>query len=78
MRVGHTSRQPTNSTCLFLAYAAAMLIGIDDELGPQLYKCDPAGHYVGYKVCGFCQDFYQKYEYVTYPRSTLLAKWLLW
>jgi 20S proteasome alpha/beta subunit len=31
--------------------AAAMLIGIDDELGPQLYKCDPAGHFVGYKVC---------------------------
>ena len=29
---------------------AAMLIGIDDENGPQLYKCDPAGHYFGYKV----------------------------
>lgn len=28
-----------------------MLIGIDDEQGPQLYKCDPAGHYFGYKVC---------------------------
>lgn len=27
-----------------------MLIGIDDEQGPQLYKCDPAGHYFGYKV----------------------------
>jgi len=26
-----------------------MLIGIDDELGPQLYKCDLAGHDVGYK-----------------------------
>jgi hypothetical protein len=50
-----------------------MLIGIDDELGPQLYKCDLAGHDVGYKVCGFCLDFYQKYEYVTYHRSTFLA-----
>ncbi|XP_024363105.1 proteasome subunit alpha type-6 isoform X2 [Physcomitrium patens] len=29
---------------------SAMLIGIDDELGPQLYKCDPAGHYFGYKA----------------------------
>ncbi|XP_024363225.1 proteasome subunit alpha type-6 [Physcomitrium patens] len=29
---------------------SAMLIGIDDEQGPQLYKCDPAGHYFGYKA----------------------------
>ena len=27
-----------------------MLIGIDSELGAQLYKCDPAGFYVGYKA----------------------------
>lgn len=27
-----------------------ILIGHDDELGPQLYKCDPAGYYVGYKA----------------------------
>lgn len=27
-----------------------ILIGQDDELGPQLYKCDPAGYYVGYKA----------------------------
>lgn len=29
---------------------SAMLIGIDDEYGPQLFKCDPAGYYVGYKA----------------------------
>ena len=26
------------------------LIGIDEEHGPQVYKCDPAGYYVGYKA----------------------------
>ncbi|MBE3046216.1 hypothetical protein IMZ48_27500 [Candidatus Bathyarchaeota archaeon] len=28
---------------------ATTLIALDDELGPQLFKCDPAGYYVGYK-----------------------------
>jgi 20S proteasome subunit alpha 1 len=27
-----------------------MLIGIDDERGPQLFKLDPAGYYVGFKA----------------------------
>ena len=31
-----------------------ILAGIDEEQGPQLFKVDPAGYYVGYKVkcCG--------------------------
>jgi 20S proteasome alpha/beta subunit len=28
----------------------SILCGIDEELGPQLFKVDPAGYYVGYKV----------------------------
>ncbi|KAM1131764.1 hypothetical protein ACFX19_046948 [Malus domestica] len=28
----------------------ALVLGIDEEVGPQLYKCDPAGHYFGHKA----------------------------
>ncbi len=27
-----------------------ILLGIDEERGPQLFKIDPAGYFVGYKV----------------------------
>lgn len=30
-----------------------IVIGIDEERGPQLFKVDPAGYYVGYKVSQF-------------------------
>jgi len=28
-----------------------MYCGMDDEKGPQLLRCDPAGHFLGFKAC---------------------------
>ncbi|CAA7016087.1 unnamed protein product [Microthlaspi erraticum] len=30
----------------------AMVLGFDEENGPLLYKCDPAGHFYGHKATG--------------------------
>ena len=38
----HAAMRPLGVACI--------LAGMDEELGPQLYKCDPAGSYVGYKA----------------------------
>jgi len=29
----------------------SIVVSIDDETGPQIYKADPAGHFCGYKAC---------------------------
>ena len=41
-----------------------ILIGMDDELGPQVFKCDPAGFFLGYKVCSFA--------YLSFCRCTVM------
>lgn len=39
-------------------YGVTMILcGMDEEKGPQLFKCDPAGHYLGYKVNHFLVMF---------------------
>lgn len=40
---------PSMISCLCF-FKVAMVLGIDDEYGPRLYKCDPAGHFFGHKV----------------------------
>ncbi len=39
-------------TCSIIVFFSLgmILVGWDDELGPQVFKTDPAGYYCGYKA----------------------------
>ncbi|KAJ1976005.1 Proteasome subunit YC7alpha/Y8 (protease yscE subunit 7) [Dimargaris xerosporica] len=47
-RIANVNQVYTQNAGIRLLGVALLLIGYDDEKGPQLFKCDPAGYYVGY------------------------------
>ncbi|KAI9345117.1 nucleophile aminohydrolase [Pilaira anomala] len=49
-RVANINQVYTQQAAMRPYGVSMILVGHDDELGPQLYKCDPAGYYVGYKA----------------------------
>lgn len=46
-----------------------ILIGIDAELGPQIFKLDPAGYYVGFKATAAGQKQTESINFVSRPGS---------
>jgi 20S proteasome subunit alpha 1 len=51
-RVANLAQVYTQQAAMRPLGVAMTLIGWDEERGPQLFKCDPAGYYVGYKAVG--------------------------
>ncbi|PRQ44681.1 putative proteasome endopeptidase complex [Rosa chinensis] len=48
-RIGNKSQVYTQHAYMRPLGVVAMVLGVDEETGPQLYKCEPAGHYFGHK-----------------------------
>ncbi|KAL1856342.1 hypothetical protein VTK73DRAFT_8395 [Phialemonium thermophilum] len=48
-RLANLSQVYTQEARLRPLGVATTLISVDSEFGPQLFKCDPAGYYTGYK-----------------------------
>ena len=51
---------------------AMVLIGPDDERGPQIFKLDPAGYFVGFKATASGQKQTEATNFVRSPRLLLL------
>ncbi len=51
-RIANINQVSTQEAAMRPLGTALTLIAIDDERGPQVYKCDPAGHFVGYLATG--------------------------
>jgi 20S proteasome subunit alpha 1 len=53
-----------------------ILIGPDDERGPQVFKLDPAGYFTGYKATASGQKQTEAANYVrTLLRMSASSKW---
>ena len=50
-RVADVAQVYTQHAFMRALGVVTMFIAIDDEKGAQLYRCDPAGHFIGYKAC---------------------------
>jgi hypothetical protein len=50
-----------------------ILIGVDPERGPQIFKLDPAGYYVGFKATAAGQKQTESINFVSLIPLTSLA-----
>ncbi|KAJ3391533.1 Proteasome subunit alpha type-6 [Lobulomyces angularis] len=49
-RIANINQVYTQHAAMRPLGVSVILIANDDEMGPQVFKCDPAGYYVGYKA----------------------------
>jgi 20S proteasome subunit alpha 1 len=82
-RIADISQVYTQSAEMRPLGCTMILIGIDDELGPQVFKADPAGYYCGYKAaaagvknteaCNYLEKRIKKKQDYNYAETVELA-----
>jgi 20S proteasome subunit alpha 1 len=50
-RIANVAQVYTQHAFMRALGVVTMIAAVDDEDGPQLFRIDPAGHYVGYQAC---------------------------
>jgi 20S proteasome subunit alpha 1 len=50
-RIANIAQMYTQHAFMRALGVIGIYAGIDEEKGPQLFKVDPAGHFLGYKAC---------------------------
>lgn len=50
-RIANVSQVYTQHAFMRALGVISIYAGIDEVKGPQLYRCDPAGHYLGFTAC---------------------------
>uniref|UniRef100_A0A8C2MYV6 Proteasome subunit alpha type-6 n=1 Tax=Cricetulus griseus TaxID=10029 RepID=A0A8C2MYV6_CRIGR len=72
-RVADISQVYTQNAEMRLLGCCMILIGIDEEQGPQVYKCDPAGYYCGFKAITAGEKFDWTFEQTVETAITCLS-----
>lgn len=64
--------------CISFMYKVAMILGVDEEKGPQLFKCDPAGHFFGHKVIRKFLFLFLNFQFYSISLCCHLSLFIIW
>jgi len=74
-RVADIAQVYTQQAFMRALGVSTIFIGIDEERGPQLFRSDPAGHYLGFKACAAGAKEQEAHNFLEKKVKALEARW---